>query len=222
MTSIAIVIGGVVVALVGVFIWLLATRQKKAKPVDTIESTTGSNRTLTGAQPAGAVASLDWDEALRKFVAYALDDVPREALSRPPDRDHTPVFKAVQQILERIEARPDPLADRGQAHGEVDGRGRLADATLAGSHGDDRPHAWHQRFLRRRLRVAVSLPRCPERRRRCRRAAAAGGALGGQHGRAGRHPWQLAHRSLAGFAQRLELRRLRRVDLDGKADIAAP
>ncbi len=111
MTSIAIVIGGVVVALVGLVIWLRATRQK-TKPVVTIESTTGSNRTLTGAQPTGAVASLDWDEALRKFVAYALDDVPREALSRPPDPDHAPVFKAVQQILERIEARPEYIPRR--------------------------------------------------------------------------------------------------------------
>lgn len=111
MTSIAIVIGGVVVALVGIVIWLRATRQK-ARPVDPIESTTGSNRALTGAQPTGAVASLDWDEALRRFVAYALDDVPREALSRPPDPEHAPVFKAVQQILERIEARPEYIPRR--------------------------------------------------------------------------------------------------------------
>jgi len=111
MTSIAIMIGGVVVALVGIILWLRATRQK-TKPADSIESTTGPNRTLTGTQAAGAVASLDWDEALRRFVAYALDDVPRAALSRPPDPDHAPVFKAVQQILERIEARPEYIPRR--------------------------------------------------------------------------------------------------------------
>jgi HD-like signal output (HDOD) protein len=43
---------------------------------------------------------------LRRFVAYALDDVPREALSKPPDPAHAPVFQAVQQILERIDGRP--------------------------------------------------------------------------------------------------------------------
>ncbi len=58
------------------------------------------------------MASLSWDEALRRFVAYALDDAPREALSRPPDPDHAPVFKAVQQILERIEARPEYIPRR--------------------------------------------------------------------------------------------------------------
>ena len=60
----------------------------------------------------GAGASLSWDEALRRFVAYALDDVPREALSQPPDPEHAPVFKAVQQILERIEARPEYIPRR--------------------------------------------------------------------------------------------------------------
>ena len=58
------------------------------------------------------MASLSWDEALRRFVAYALDDAPREALSRTPDPDHAPVFKAVQQILERIEARPEYIPRR--------------------------------------------------------------------------------------------------------------
>jgi len=110
-SSIAILIGGVVVALVGIVIWLRVTRQKPA-PVDPIESTTGSNRALTGAQPRGAVASLSWDEALRRLVAYALDDVPREALSRTPDPTHAPVFIAVQQILERIEARPEYIPRR--------------------------------------------------------------------------------------------------------------
>ena len=103
--SIAILIGGVLVALIAVVLWIRATRQK-ATPVDPISATTGSNRTLTGTRPAGVVASLSWDEALRRFVAYALDDVPREALSKTPDPAHAPVFKAVQQILERIEAQP--------------------------------------------------------------------------------------------------------------------
>jgi HD-like signal output (HDOD) protein len=75
--------------------------------VDPIAATTGSNRTLTGTQPAGAGGSVKWDEALRQFVAYALDDAPREALSQPPDPANAPVFKAVQQVLERIEGRPE-------------------------------------------------------------------------------------------------------------------
>jgi HD-like signal output (HDOD) protein len=109
--SIAILIGGVLVALVGVVLWIRYTRPKP-KPVDPINSTTGSNRTLTGTRPVGAAASLSWDEALRRFVAYALDDVPREALSKTPDPEHAPVFKAVQQILERIEARPEYIPRR--------------------------------------------------------------------------------------------------------------
>src|SRR5688500_9538257 len=104
--SLAIVIGGAVVALVAVIAWVNAMRSKPP-PVDPIASTTGSNRTLTGTRPAGGEASFDWDEALRRFVAYALDDVPRETLSKPPDPEHAPVFKAVQQILERLEVRPE-------------------------------------------------------------------------------------------------------------------
>jgi HD-like signal output (HDOD) protein len=104
--TLAILIGGGVVAVLGVAIWLLRARPKPVA-VDLIASTTGSNRTLTGTQPAGAGGSLQWDEALRRFVAYALDDAPREALSQPPDAANAPVFKAVQQILERIEARPE-------------------------------------------------------------------------------------------------------------------
>jgi HD-like signal output (HDOD) protein len=103
--AIAFLIVAAVVVVAGIVIWLRATRQKPA-PVDVIATTTGSNRTLTGNRPVGAVASLSWDEALRRFVAYALDDVPREALSKPPDPTHAPVFAAVQQILERIEAQP--------------------------------------------------------------------------------------------------------------------
>jgi len=104
--TLAILIGGGVVAVLGIVIWMFSTRSKPA-PVDPIATTTGSNRTLTGTQPAGAGGSLQWDEALRRFVAYALDDAPREALSQPPDPAHAPVFKSVQQILERISARPE-------------------------------------------------------------------------------------------------------------------
>jgi HD-like signal output (HDOD) protein len=106
MFSLAILIGGGAVAVLGIVAWLSATRRKPV-PVDPIASTTGSNRTLTGTQPAGSGGSLQWDEALRRFVAYALDDAPRESLSQAPDPAHAPVFKAVQQLLERIEARPE-------------------------------------------------------------------------------------------------------------------
>jgi HD-like signal output (HDOD) protein len=97
--------------LVAVIAWVNAMRSKPP-PVDPIASTTGSNRTLTGTRPAGGEASFDWDEALRRFVAYALDDVPRETLSKPPDPEHAPVFKAVQQILERLEVRPEYIPRR--------------------------------------------------------------------------------------------------------------
>ena len=109
--ALLILVGGILVAVVGVVVWLRATREKPT-PVDPIASTTGSNRALTGSQPRGALASLNWDEALRQLVAYALDDSPREALSRPPDPEQAPVFKAVQQILERIEARPEYIPRR--------------------------------------------------------------------------------------------------------------
>jgi HD-like signal output (HDOD) protein len=101
----AFLIGAVLVAIGGIVIWLFSTRQKAAR-VDPIEATTGANRTLTGIRTGGAVAALSWDEALRRFVAYALDDAPREALSKPPDPAHAPVFQAVQQILEHIDGRP--------------------------------------------------------------------------------------------------------------------
>jgi HD-like signal output (HDOD) protein len=101
-----ILIGGAVLAVLGIVTWIFATRRKPV-PVDPIAATTGSNRSLTGTQPAGAGGSLQWDEALRRFVAYALDDAPRDALSLPPDPAHAPVFKSVQQILERISARPE-------------------------------------------------------------------------------------------------------------------
>jgi len=102
--SLAILIGGVVVAGVAVAIWIRATRQKAA-PVDPLASTSGTNRSLTGIRPKGTGASLNSGEALRRFVAYALDDAPREALSLPLEPDHAPVFTAVQKILERIAAR---------------------------------------------------------------------------------------------------------------------
>lgn len=104
--SIVILIAGGVIALLGIVIWIYATRRKPA-PVDPISSTTGPNRTLTGTRPAGIGGSLHWDEALRRFVAYSLDDAPRETLSLPPDATHAPVFQAVAKVLERIEARPE-------------------------------------------------------------------------------------------------------------------
>src|SRR5215510_6335157 len=101
-----VVLGGIALAVVGVAIFMRATRQKPA-PVDPIASTTGSARTFTGTRATGESAGIHWDEALRRFIAYSLDDTPREALSRPPDPDHAPVFQGVAQILERIEARPE-------------------------------------------------------------------------------------------------------------------
>jgi HD-like signal output (HDOD) protein len=104
--SIVILIVGGTVAFAAIAIWMYATR-RKPMPVDPIAATTGSNRTLTGTRPAGVGGSLQWDEALRRFVAYALDDAPRESLSQPPDPAHAPVFQAVAKVLERIEARPE-------------------------------------------------------------------------------------------------------------------
>ena len=80
--------------------------------MDPIASTTGSNRTLTGTTTTGDRLAIHWDEALRRFVAYALDDAPRESLSQPPDPEHAPVFKAVAEILERIEAQPEYIPRR--------------------------------------------------------------------------------------------------------------
>ena len=109
--SLAILIGGVVVAGIAVAVWMRATKQKAA-PVDPLVTTTGTNRTLTGSHRTGAGSSLNTSEALRRFAAYALDDSPREALSRPVPPDHAPVFTAVQKILERIEARPEYIPRR--------------------------------------------------------------------------------------------------------------
>jgi HD-like signal output (HDOD) protein len=94
---------------VAAIVWVRSTRKKVARP-DPIATTTGANRALTGMYPiAGALNS---SESLRRFVAYALDDVPREALSTPPDPAHAPIFAAVQKILERIEARPEYIPRR--------------------------------------------------------------------------------------------------------------
>jgi HD-like signal output (HDOD) protein len=105
-----VLIGGALAAVAGVAFWVRATREK-SEPPDPITSTTGSNRTLTGGRP-GDSASFNWSESLRRFVAYALDDVPREALSKAPNPDHAPVFKAVADILEKIEARPEYIPRR--------------------------------------------------------------------------------------------------------------
>ena len=107
-----VLLGGAVVAVVVVVLWVRATSRKPAA-VDPIASTTGSNRALTGGvRPTGGATTLTRNEALRRLVAYALDDAPREALSKPPDPAHAPVFKAVQQILEKIDAQPQYIPRR--------------------------------------------------------------------------------------------------------------
>src|SRR5688572_1118568 len=106
-----VLIGGAVLAVAGIVIFLRVTRTKPA-PVDPIAASTGSNRTLTGTSATGDSIGIHWDEALRRFIAYALDDSPRETLSRPQDPEHAPVFQAVAQILERIEARPEYIPRR--------------------------------------------------------------------------------------------------------------
>ncbi len=108
---VAVSIGAALLVVAGIALYMRATRQKPA-PVDPIASTTGSNRTLTGTTTTGNRAAIHWDEALRRFVAYALDDAPRESLSEPPDPQHAPVFKKVAEILERIEARPEYIPRR--------------------------------------------------------------------------------------------------------------
>ena len=50
--TVAVLIGGAVVAVAGIAVYMRATRQKPA-PVDPIASTTGSNRTLTGTTTTG-------------------------------------------------------------------------------------------------------------------------------------------------------------------------
>ena len=109
---VVVLIGGAVAVVAGVAAFLRATRHKPAPPVDPIAATTGSNRTLTGTQATGDRVAIHWDEALRRLIAYALDDAPREALSAPVDPDHAPVFQAVAQILEKIQARPEYIPRR--------------------------------------------------------------------------------------------------------------
>jgi HD-like signal output (HDOD) protein len=111
MLEMAFLLGGGLVGVVVIVVWMRATRRPPT-PVDPIAVTTGSNRTLTGIRPKAAVAALDWDEALRRLVAFALDDAPRESLSRVPDPAHAPVFTAVQKILERIDAQPQYIPRR--------------------------------------------------------------------------------------------------------------
>src|SRR4051812_12459198 len=109
--TLAVLIGGAALVLVGGGVFMRATR-RKPQPLDPIAANTASNRTLTGTHETGDRTAIHWDEALRRFVAYALDDSPREALSVPPDPEHAPVFKAVSSILERIEARPEYIPRR--------------------------------------------------------------------------------------------------------------
>jgi hypothetical protein len=112
MTSLVVVlIVGAVAVVAGVAVFMRATREKPV-PVDPIVATTGSNRALTGTQPTGDRVAIHWDEALRRFIAYALDDSPREALSAPPDQEHAPVFQAVANILEKVQARPEYIPRR--------------------------------------------------------------------------------------------------------------
>jgi HD-like signal output (HDOD) protein len=108
---VAALVGGAVAVVAGIAVYRRGARQKPA-PLDPIASTTGSNRTLTGTTSTGDRLAMHWDEALRRFVAYALDDAPRESLSQPPDPDHAPVFKAVADILEKIEAKPEYIPRR--------------------------------------------------------------------------------------------------------------
>jgi hypothetical protein len=111
--SLVVLIGVIVVSIVAILIVLSGRAKRPEQPgPNAISSTTGSNRTLTGSRPVDAGASMSFNEALRRLVAYALDDSPREALSQPPNPEHEPVFKAVQQILERIEARPEYIPRR--------------------------------------------------------------------------------------------------------------
>src|SRR5690349_22644641 len=109
--SLAVLIGGVIAAAGILIVWRRSSRPK-APAADPIASTTGSNRTLTGTHSSKASDTMSWNDALRQLVAHALDDAPREALSQAPNPEHAPVFQAVQQILEKIEARPEYIPRR--------------------------------------------------------------------------------------------------------------
>lgn len=112
MTAALAVAIGVVIAVAIILIAWKRTPRPKAPELEPIPATTGSNRTLTGTHSSAASDVMSWNEALRRLVAFALDDSPREALSQPPNPDHAPVFQAVRQILERIEARPEYIPRR--------------------------------------------------------------------------------------------------------------
>ena len=111
------IIGGVLVAVIVIVVLALKSKAKQDS-IDPIASTTGANRTLTGSSRSLSStgptpgAPMTFNEALRRLVAYALDDAPREALSAQPNPDHAPVFQAVQKVLERIEARPEYVPRR--------------------------------------------------------------------------------------------------------------
>jgi HD-like signal output (HDOD) protein len=116
--ALAVLIGGAIAACVGIYLWRAAAR-RKTPAADPIEATTssartltGTNRSLTGPQESGSGPVMSYNEALRRLVAYALDDAPRESLSTPPNPEHAPVFQAVQKILEKIEARPEYIPRR--------------------------------------------------------------------------------------------------------------
>ena len=64
----AVLLGGIVVAVVAIILFMRATRTK-ANSVDPIASTTGASRALTGTSASGDSASVHWDEALRRFSA---------------------------------------------------------------------------------------------------------------------------------------------------------
>lgn len=110
--SLVVVVAGALVAIIVAFaIWRQASA-RRPRVDNPIESTTGPNRTLTVSEADATGNRLSFDEALRRLVAYALDDAPRDALSQPPNPDHAPVFEGVKQILEHIEARPEYIPRR--------------------------------------------------------------------------------------------------------------
>jgi HD-like signal output (HDOD) protein len=116
--ALAVLIGGAIAAFVGIYLWRAAARRQTpaADPIEATTSSTrtltGTNRSLTGPQESGSGPVMSCNEALRRLVAYALDDAPRESLSTPPNPEHAPVFQAVQKILEKIEGRPEYIPRR--------------------------------------------------------------------------------------------------------------
>ena len=76
----AMVIGGVAVVIVAVVVFMRATRRSPAPPPDPIASTDRARIDAhRHARHAVTATAIHWDEALRRFIAYALDDSPREA-----------------------------------------------------------------------------------------------------------------------------------------------